>query len=69
MGTVLSVGLIQRFLFCLINPVGLIGLLPVWVKLFFEEADVAAALHARDSNPRKLVGVRAKAHVFVQIMH
>ena len=68
-GTVLSVGLIQRFLFCLINLVGLIGLLPMWVKLFFNEADVATALDACHSNLRKVIGMRAKTHVLIQIMY
>ena len=34
---------------------------------FFYEADVAAAFHARDSNPGKVVDVYAKTHVFAQI--
>ena len=40
----------------------------IWVNLFFDEADVAAAFHARDSNIGKVVRVYAKTHVFVQIM-
>src|SRR5262249_8104279 len=39
-----------------------------WVNLFFDEADVAAAFHASESNIRKVVRVYAKPHVFVQIM-
>ena len=41
----------------------------IWVNSFFDEADVAAAFHARDSNPGKVLDVCAKTHVFVQIMH
>lgn len=40
----------------------------MWVNSFFHEANVAAAFHARDSNPGKVVDVYAKTHVFVQIM-
>src|SRR6266566_1060091 len=35
---------------------------------FFDEADVAASLDACNSNLGKVVGVRAKTHVLVQIM-
>src|SRR5207244_10651076 len=35
---------------------------------FFDEADVAASLDACNSNLGKIVGVRAKTHVLVQIM-
>ena len=44
------------------------GDMPLWVTLLFDEADVAAPFHARDSNIEKIVCVYAKAHVFVQIM-
>ena len=67
-GTVLSIGLIQRFLFRFINPVGLIGLSRIQVKLFFDKADVTAAFHAGKSNTGKVVRVYAKTHVFVQIV-
>ena len=67
-GTVLSIGLLQRFLFRFINPMGVIGLSRIQVKLFFDEADVAAAFHAGKSNLRKVVRVYAKTHVFVQIV-
>ena len=40
----------------------------IWVNLFFDEADVAAAFHARDSNPGKVLDVYAQTHVFVLIM-
>ena len=46
----------------------LIGLSQIQVKSFFDEADVAAAFHARDSDIGKVVRVCAKTHVFVQIM-
>ena len=46
-----------------------LGHMPYGSNLFFDEADVAAAFHARDSNIGKVVRVRAKTHVFVQIMH
>ena len=42
--------------------------MPYGVNLFFDEADVAAAFHARDSNIGKVVRVCAKTHVFIQIM-
>ena len=51
-----------------INRIGLIGLSRIWVKLFFNEADVAAAFHAGESNIEKVVRMYAKTHVFVQIM-
>ena len=40
----------------------------LWVNLFFDEADVAAAFHACESNMGKIIHVYAKTHVFVQIM-
>ena len=40
----------------------------MWVNLFFDEANVAASFDARESNTGKVVDVRAKTHVFVQIM-
>ena len=40
----------------------------IWVNLFFDEADIAAAFHARESNTGNVVRVYAKTHVFVQIM-
>jgi hypothetical protein len=40
----------------------------MWVTLFFDEADVAAPFHTRDSNIEEIVCVCAEAHVFVQIM-
>src|SRR4029077_20598688 len=38
-----------------------------WVNLFLDEADVAAACSARESNTGKIVCMYAKPHVFVQI--
>jgi len=67
-GTVLSIGLIQRFLFRFINPVRVIGLSRIQVKLFFDKADVAAAFHARESNLRKVVAMCVEPHIFVQIV-
>ena len=67
-GTVLNVGLIHRFLFRLINPGALIGESQMRVKLFFDETDIAAALNARFFDLRKIVGMCAEAHVFVQVM-
>ena len=67
-GTVLSVGLIQRFLFRLINPMAVIGVWSIRVNLFFDEADVAAAFHACHSNLRYVVCLRTKAHILVQIV-
>ena len=40
----------------------------MWVNLFFDEADVAATFHPRESNIGKIVRVRAQPHVFVEIM-
>ena len=51
-----------------INRIALIGLSRIWVKLFLDEADVAAAFHACESNIEKVVRVYAKTHVLVQIM-
>lgn len=68
-GTVLSVGLIQRFFSRFINPVVLIGLSRMRVKLFFDEADIATALHTRDVNVRKDVDVRVEMHIFIQIVN
>ena len=45
-GTVFSVGLIQRFLVRLINPASVIGHTVIWVKLFFDKTDVVTAFHA-----------------------
>ena len=51
-GTVLSVGLIHLF-FVLMNRSASIRANAMWVNLFFDEADVATAFHACDSNPGK----------------
>ena len=67
-GTVLSVGLIHRFLFRVINRTGLLGLSEMRVNSFFDEADVATAFDARFPNFRKIVRVCAQAHVLIQIM-
>ena len=66
-GTVLSVGLIHLF-FVLMSRAVSIRSYAMWVNLFFDEADVATAFHARESNIGKVVRVYAKPHVFVQIM-
>ena len=66
-GTVLSVGLIHIF-FVLMSCGDSIRSYAIWVNLFFDEADVAAAFHVRESNTGKIVRVYAEAHVFVQIM-
>jgi hypothetical protein len=66
-GTVLSVGLIHLF-FVLMSRADSIRSYAIWVNLFFDEADVAAAFHARDSNPGKVLDVYAQTHVFVQFM-
>jgi hypothetical protein len=66
-GTVLSVGLIHLF-FVLMSCGDSIRSYAIWVNLFFDEADVAAAFHARDSNPGKVLDVYAQTHVFVLIM-
>ena len=63
----MSVGLIHLF-FVLMSPSNFIRSYAMWVNSFFHEANVAAAFHARDSNPGKVVDVYAKTHVFVQIM-
>ena len=67
-GTVLSVGLIHRFLLRLISPTRFIGRSQMRVNLFFDEADVATAFDTRNADLRNVVGVSAKTHVFVQIM-
>ena len=41
----------------------------IWVNSFFDEADVAAAFDACESNIGKVVDLCVKAHIFVQIMH
>jgi hypothetical protein len=66
-GTVLSVGLIHLF-FVLMSR-SFIKSYATWVNLFFDEADIAAAFHARESNNRNVVRMCAKAHVLVQIVH
>ncbi len=66
-GTVLSIGLIHLF-FVLMSRSNSIRSYAIRVNLFFDEADVAAAFHARESNTGKVVCVYAKTHVFVQIM-
>ena len=66
-GTVLSVGLIHLF-FVLMSRSDSNRSDAIWVNLFFDEANIAAAFHARDSNIGKVVRVCAKTHVFVQIM-
>ena len=66
-GTVLSVGLIHLF-FVLMSRAVSNRSYAIWVNLFFDEADVAAAFHACESNMGKVVHVYAKTHVFVQIM-
>ena len=68
MGTVLRVGLIQRFLFRFINPVACHRSIAHIGQLFFDKADIAAAFHACDPNFRKVVRVYAETHVFVQIV-
>ena len=66
-GTVLSVGLIHLF-FVLMSRSNFIRSYALWVNLFFNEADVAAAFYARESNLGQVVGVCAQTHVFVQIV-
>lgn len=67
-GTVFSIGLIQRFLVRLMSRINLIGICAMRVKLFFDKADLAAAFHACESNLGKLVEVCVEAHVFLQIV-
>ena len=67
-GTVFSIGLIQRFLFRLISPIVLIRHMGHMGQLFFDEADVAASFNAGKSNLGQVVGVCAKTHVLIQIM-
>ena len=66
-GTVLSVGLIH-FFFVLMSRSGSNRSDAIWVNLFFDETNIAAAFDARDSNIGKVVRVCAETHVFVQIM-
>ena len=67
-GTVLSVGLIHLF-FVLMSRAVSNRSYAIWVNLFFDEADVAAAFDACESNIGKVVDLCVKAHIFVQIMH
>jgi hypothetical protein len=66
-GTVLSVGLIHLF-FVLMSRSNSIKSYALWVNLFFDEADVAAAFYACESNTGKIICMHAKTHVFIQIM-
>ena len=68
MGTVLSVGLIQRFLCRFINPVGVIGLSRIQVKLFFDKADIATALDTCDPNTGNVLELRIQPQILLKIM-
>jgi hypothetical protein len=67
-GTVLRVGLIQRFLFRFINPVAVIGLSRLWVKLFFDKANVATALDTGDPNTGNILELSIQPQILFKIM-
>ena len=67
-GTVFSIGLTHRFFVRLISRTVLIGVEAIWVKLFFDKADVAAAFHACESDFRQVINVAMETHVLLQIV-
>ncbi len=67
-GTVFSIGLIHCFFVRLISWMVLIGTEAIWVKLFFDKTNVAAAFDTSDPNFRHVVKVGVETHVFFQIV-
>jgi hypothetical protein len=67
-GTVFSIGLTHRFFVRLISWMVLIGEEAIWVKLFFDKTNVAAAFDTSDPNFRQVVKVSVETHVFFQIV-
>ena len=67
-GTVFSIGLTHRFFVRLISRTVLIGVEAIWVKLFFDKTNVAAAFDTSEPNFRQVVKVSAETHVFFQIV-
>ena len=67
-GTVFSIGLTHRFFVRLISRMVLIGVEAIWVKLFFDKTNVAAAFDTSEPNFRQVVKVSAEAHVLFQIV-
>ena len=67
-GTVFSIGLTHCFFVRLINWMALIGEEAIWVKLFFDKTNVAAAFDTSEPNFRQVVKVRVETHVFFQIV-
>ena len=67
-GTVFSIGLTHCFFVRLIGRMVLIGVEAIWVKLFFDKTNVAAALDTREPNFRQVVKVGTETHVFFQIV-
>ena len=57
-GTVFSIGLTHCFFARLISRMVLIGVEAIWVKLFFDKTDVAAAFDACKPNFGQVVQVR-----------
>ena len=67
-GTVFSIGLIHCFFVRLISWLVFIGAEAIWVKLFFDKANVAAAFDTSEPNFRQVVKVGVETHVFFQIV-
>ena len=67
-GTVFSIGLIRCFFVRLISWMVVIGEEAIWVKLFFDKTNVAAAFDTSEPNFRQVVKVRVETHVFFQIV-
>ena len=67
-GTVFSIGLTHCFFVRLISWMVLIGEEAIWVKLFFDKTNVAAAFDSSEANFRQVVKVRVETHVFFQIV-
>ena len=67
-GTVFSIGLTHCFFVRLISWMALIGEEAIWVKLFFDKTNVAAAFDTSDPNFRPVVKVSVETHVFFQIV-
>ena len=68
-GTVFSIGLTHRFFVRLISRMVLIGVEAMWVKLFFDKTNVAAAFYTGEPNLRQVVNVAVETHVLFKIMN
>ena len=68
-GTLFSIDLTHCFFVRLISRMVLIGVDGIPVNLFFDKANVAAALDASEPNLRQVFNVAVETHVLLQIMN